>query len=69
MHNLQYHLNFELLCTRLQLGELTGTPEILTGGLLHRMYEVKTSKGKYAIKALNPQVDEQTAGAHQLYLF
>lgn len=56
MSDRKYNLNFEKLCATLQLGELVGTPEVLTGGLLHRMYIVETTEGKYAIKALNPQV-------------
>ncbi|GLX66753.1 phosphotransferase [Paenibacillus glycanilyticus] len=52
----EYNLKFEQLCQHLQLGDLVGTPERLTGGLLHRIYEVKTTLGKYAIKALNPEV-------------
>jgi hypothetical protein len=40
----------------LQLGDLVNEPESLTGGLMHRMYAVVTTKGKYAIKALNPQI-------------
>lgn len=31
-------------------------PEEIAGGLLHRMYAVETTQGKYAIKALNPQI-------------
>lgn len=56
MSNIHYNLNFEKLCTMLQLGDLVKTPESLSGGLLHRMYAVETTKGKYAIKALNPQI-------------
>lgn len=56
MSDIQYNLKFEKLCMMLQLGELVGTPEALTGGLLHRMYAVETTQGKYAIKALNPQI-------------
>lgn len=56
MNELEYNLQFEKLCNVLQLGELTDIPEAVPGGLLHRMYAVKTTEGKYAIKALNPQI-------------
>lgn len=56
MSDIQYNLQFEKLCNVLQLGEVVGTPEVVTGGLLHRMYAVETTRGKYAIKALNPQI-------------
>lgn len=56
MSDIQYNLQFEKLCSVLQLGEIAGVPEALSGGLLHRMYAIKTTQGKYAIKALNPQI-------------
>ncbi|WP_066502514.1 phosphotransferase [Abyssisolibacter fermentans] len=56
MNNIQYNLQFEKLCNVLQLGEIIGVPEAIVGGLLHRMYAIETTQGKYAIKALNPQI-------------
>jgi Ser/Thr protein kinase RdoA (MazF antagonist) len=56
MSDIQYNLQFEKLCNILQLGEIVGEPTALLGGLLHRMYAVETTRGKYAIKALNPQI-------------
>jgi len=53
---IQYNLQFEKLCNILQLGEIVGVPEAILGGLLHKMYAIKTTKGKYAIKVLNPQI-------------
>jgi len=53
---MQYNLQFEKLCNILQLGKMVGMPKAISGGLLHKMYAVKTSTGKYAIKALNPQI-------------
>ena len=41
---------------KLELGNLTEQPQQLIGGHLHRMYAVRTDKGRYAVKALNPQV-------------
>ena len=54
--NASYHLQFEKLCEKLGLGELMTTPQPISGGLLHRMFAIKTTKGKYAVKALNPQI-------------
>lgn len=56
MSDSQYNLQFEKLCAKLRLGEMIGVPEAMSGGLLHRMYTVQTTSGKYAIKALNPQI-------------
>lgn len=54
--NHKYNLQFEKLCNTLKLGEIIKTPEVILGGLLHRMFAIKTTKGKYAVKALNPQI-------------
>ncbi len=56
MSEVQYNLQFEKLCNNLNLGTLSGAPEAIPGGLLHRMYAVETFQGKYAVKALNPQI-------------
>lgn len=56
MDDIKYNLQFEKLCNILKLGELVGMPEGISGGLLHRMYAIETTQGKYAIKALNPQI-------------
>ncbi|ENQ3078166.1 phosphotransferase [Bacillus cereus] len=56
MADLQYKLEFKDLCQTSQLGELLNAPEPISGGLLHRIYAVETTKGKYAIKLLNPQI-------------
>lgn len=56
MNEQQYNLQFEKLCNTLQLGEIVGLPKRVSGGLLHKMYLVETTRGKYAIKALNPQI-------------
>lgn len=56
MSDIQYNLQFEKLCNLLQLGNIISQPETITGGLLHRMYAIETTQGKYAIKALNPQI-------------
>lgn len=56
MGDLQYNLQFEKLCNILNLGEIISEPEALSGGLLHRMYAIETTEGKFAIKALNPKI-------------
>ncbi len=54
--SIEYNLQFDKLCRKLNLGMLCGKPEQIFGGHLHRMYSIQTNSGKYAIKALNPQV-------------
>ncbi|MBZ9687486.1 phosphotransferase [Clostridium estertheticum] len=56
MSDIQYNLQFEKLCNILKLGEIVSVPKAISGGLLHRMYAIETTQGKYAIKALNPQI-------------
>ena len=56
MENTQYNLQFDKLCYAACIGNLLCEPMQLTGGLLHRMYAIETKTGKYAVKALNPQV-------------
>lgn len=56
MNDIQYNIQFESLCNILQLGMMISAPKPLSGGLLHRMYCLETTKGKYAIKALNPKI-------------
>jgi Ser/Thr protein kinase RdoA (MazF antagonist) len=56
MNDVEYNLQFEKLCKILNLGEVLGATEAISGGLLHRMYAVETTRGKYAVKALNPRI-------------
>ncbi len=51
-----YNIQHEKLCKTIQLGDLILEPQKLSGGLINRMFAFQTTKGKYAIKALNPQV-------------
>ena len=44
------------LCKKYHLGILMESPEMITGGLMHRMYRVTTTSGQYAIKVLNPDI-------------
>ena len=49
-------MDWQRLCTQLNLGELLNAPIPLTGGLMHKMFRVDTDKGCYAVKWLNPHV-------------
>lgn len=52
-------MDLELLkkiCRQWDLGTLECEPLPLKGGLMHRMYSLFTSKGRYAVKLLNPYV-------------
>lgn len=56
MSDIRYNLQFDKLCNILQLGEVVSEVEAVYGGLLHRLFAVQTTQGKYAVKALNPQI-------------
>ena len=44
------------LCMNYDLGKLIEEPKLVTGGLMHKMYHVRTDRGEYAIKWLNPDI-------------
>ena len=48
-------MNIEKFCKQYNLGEVIKTTK-LTGGLMHKMFKVETTKGIYAIKVLNKEV-------------
>ena len=48
-------MNIEKFCTEFDLGNVLNITK-LTGGLMHKMFKVKTNKGIYCIKVLNPEV-------------
>lgn len=56
MSKLKYRMEFEDICRHSDLGELINRPISISGGLLHRMYSVETTKGRYAVKLLNPSI-------------
>ncbi|MFC6455200.1 phosphotransferase [Paenibacillus vulneris] len=60
MDQVKYHLEFEKLSSVYQLGPLMAEPVSVTGGFLHRMFKMTTAKGRYAVKALNPQIMQRT---------
>lgn len=46
----------EILLEKCKLGKVLENPTRVFGGLLNRMYKVRTTTGTYAIKLLNPEV-------------
>lgn len=40
----------------LELGTILEEPKQITGGLTHRMFKIVTTKGKYIVKLLNPNI-------------
>ncbi|MFZ5353130.1 MAG: hypothetical protein ACOZCL_10470 [Bacillota bacterium] len=56
MSDMTYNVQFEKLCKTLEFGDITSIPEQVSGGLLHRMYALETTCGKFAVKALNPRI-------------
>ncbi len=56
MNDINYNLQFARLCNSLKMGDFLGNPEPIAGGFLHKMFAINTTSGKYAVKALNPQI-------------
>lgn len=56
MSETNYNIQLDKLCEALRLGTITGSPRPIQGGLLHKMFDVQTTLGRYAVKALNPQI-------------
>ncbi|WP_274434144.1 phosphotransferase [Alicyclobacillus sp. ALC3] len=50
------NINFVEICTVSGLGHLQGTPQPVSGGLVHRMWRVDTDKGSFAMKVLNEEI-------------
>lgn len=50
----------EKLFKNYNLGNLKRELEMVTGGLMHKMYHVSTDQGEYAIKLLNPSIMKRT---------
>ena len=45
-----------VLLRKYGLGDICGTIEPVSGGLMHKMYKVSTESDTYAVKCLNPEV-------------
>jgi Ser/Thr protein kinase RdoA (MazF antagonist) len=43
------------VCDKLRLGALISDPEEVKGGLVHRMWRIRTSEGMFAVKQLSPE--------------
>ena len=56
---MENHDILEKICEQYQLGELICEPVRLKGGFMHKMFSLFTSKGKYAVKLLNPYIMER----------
>ncbi|WP_105616333.1 phosphotransferase enzyme family protein [Vallitalea okinawensis] len=68
MENLAYNLNFNELSNKLSLGSIIDEPKQISGGLLHLMFQLKTDRGCYAVKALNPQImQRETAMGNYIF--
>ena len=49
-------MQFDKVMMALGLGEVTDEPDEVKGGLLHKMYKVKTTIGEFAVKVLNGEI-------------
>ena len=50
------NLFFNKMINQLNLGDIIEEPLRVTGGLTHRMFKLVTSKGRYIVKLLNPNI-------------
>src|SRR4051812_16202761 len=44
------------LCLNFGLGDLQNEPQAVTGGLLHKMWQLDTEQGQRAVTELNPNI-------------
>lgn len=56
VNDTQYNIQIDKLFKVLGISNLIRETQVITGGLLHKMYGIQTDKGNYAVKALNPQI-------------
>ncbi len=56
-------MNIEKFCEKYNLGKVRQISK-MTGGLMHKMFKVETSKGNYCIKVLNPEVMTRKEAIH-----
>lgn len=62
-----YNIQFEKLCEKVGIGYPLYEPRPIPGGLLHRMYDVSTESGRFAVKALNPEIMKRS-GVYKQYM-
>jgi Ser/Thr protein kinase RdoA (MazF antagonist) len=48
--------SFLQICQIYNLGKLIGNAETVEGGLVHKIWRIKTTSGKYVIKELNSEI-------------
>ena len=56
MENLFTGSTFNKICEAMDLGHIKENPTSVSGGILHKVFEVNTTTGKYAVKILSPQI-------------
>jgi Ser/Thr protein kinase RdoA (MazF antagonist) len=54
------------LVNKCDLGNISGLPKKIEGGLLNKMFKVSTTKGNYAFKLINPEVAKRKDGIKNL---
>lgn len=59
-------MNLNDLCLKYNLGNIKGIPQVVTGGLMHKMYHVCTDKGEYAIKVLNSDIMKRSEALNNM---
>lgn len=62
-----YNIQIEELCKKTGIGCPLKEPRPILGGLLHRMYDVTTKSGRFAVKALNPEIMKRS-GVYRQYV-
>lgn len=51
-----WNLDLSTICDAFGIGTPQGTPQPVTGGLLHRMWRLETDNGLFAVKVLNSEI-------------
>lgn len=60
-------MNIELFCQKYNFGQVLKIDK-LSGGLMHKMFKVETSKGIYCIKILNPEIMSRETAYHNFII-
>lgn len=56
------------VCAVFALGAPVAEPEAVTGGLLHRLWRLTTTRGRFAVKVLNPALVRRPGGRDEYRL-
>ena len=54
--NINQSINAEAICRNYNLGKVMRPLEKVSGGLIHKMWKMVTSKGSFALKELNSEI-------------